>query len=114
MSFVLLFAGTAISASCATETRRVRKKLHQAINSRETEMFDDDDEPKDWEIEEEEPPEKLKRKWDWEERTERKAIPCPKCKKYVPEDSLTCLFCGAKVFRDSGFLGKFLKWLTGK
>lgn len=76
--------------------------------------MNDEDEPKDWEIDEEEPPEKLKRKWDQEERVEHRAIPCPKCAKLVPEDSLACLFCGAQVFRDSGFLGKILRWFTGR
>ena len=74
----------------------------------------DDQDPKDWEVNDETPPEKLRRKWEKEDRAERRAIPCRRCKKLVPEDSLTCLFCGAEVFRDSGFLRKLLKWILGK
>jgi len=72
-----------------------------------------DDEPKDWEIEDEEPPEKLRRKWDDEEAKELKAVSCPKCKQPLPGDAFQCLYCGAQVFHDSGLLGKIWKWLKG-
>lgn len=74
----------------------------------------DDEELKDWEMEDEKPPEKLRHKWDQEDLRGRKAIECSRCKKHVPEDSLTCIFCGAEVFRDSGFLRRLLKWITGR
>ena len=74
-------------------------------------MFDEDEEePKDWEIEEENPPERLQRKWDQEEMEGRRVVTCSRCQKLVPADSLTCIFCGAGVFRDSGLLGKMVKW----
>ena len=37
-------------------------------------MFDDDEGPKDWEIKDEEPPEKLQKKW---EREEAQGVLCP-------------------------------------
>ena len=77
-------------------------------------MFDDD-EPKDWEeLDEEVPPEHLQRKWDNEEPDFHKTTTCPGCKQLVSADVLTCAVCGAQVFRESGFLRKLLKWITGK
>ena len=76
--------------------------------------FDEEDEPKDWEIEEEVPSEKLERKWEKEDAAGRTTVVCPQCKKHVPAEPLNCIFCGAQVFRDSGFLGKLLKWFQGK
>ena len=75
--------------------------------------FDDEEEPKDWEIEEESPPEKLRKKWDKDDLLE-KMVECPACKKRQPQRSLNCLFCGARIFEDSGLLGKILKWIRGK
>ena len=70
-----------------------------------------DDDPKDWEkVEEEKVPENLRRKWIVEDHFHNKPIICPSCRKPVDRDSLTCLFCGAGVNEDSGFLGKLLKW----
>ena len=74
-------------------------------------MSFDDKEPKDWEIEDEEPPEKLQRKWNEEELSSKETVVCPACRKRVPRENLTCIFCGARVFQDSGFLGKILAWL---
>ena len=72
----------------------------------------DDDGPEDWEeIEEENAPENLKRKWIVEEHFQKKPIPCPSCGRPAASDSVTCLFCGAYVCEDTGFLGKLLKWL---
>lgn len=69
-----------------------------------------DDEPKDWEIEDEEPPEKLKKKWE-EETGLRETVTCPSCRKQVLADSLTCIFCGSQVYQDSGLLGRIHKWI---
>ncbi len=70
----------------------------------------DDDGSKDWEaIEKENPPENLKRKWIVDEHFQKKAIACPSCGKPVTSDGMTCLFCGAYVCEDTGFLGKLLK-----
>ncbi len=76
--------------------------------------FEDEDEPKDWEMEEEEPPERLKRKWEEEEQKELKADFCRSCHQALPGDAFQCFYCGTQVFRDSGLLGKILKWLRGK
>jgi hypothetical protein len=60
-------------------------------------MLDDNDEPHDWEIKDEEPPEHLRKKWDREEDSDARAIVCPSCKREIPGGNLTCIFC-------SGFL----------
>ena len=74
-------------------------------------MLDDEDEPKDWEIEEEVPSKSLENKWFKESLSFKETVTCPSCQKELPRETLTCLFCGAKVFYDSGFLGSFLKWM---
>ncbi len=71
----------------------------------------EDDELEDWQFEEENPPDKLQKKWDREEIIPPAPMVCPSCGKQVPGDSLTCLFCDAQVLKDSGFLGKILAWL---
>ncbi len=65
----------------------------------------------EWEMPEEEAPEKLRKKWDSEELEEKPAVTCPACKKRVPADSFRCIYCGERVFKDSGLLGKILKWV---
>ena len=75
-------------------------------------MFDSEEEPKDWEIEEEKPSEKLKRKWAQEDWEGQQPVHCPSCKQSVPTDILTCIFCGAEVYAGkSGFLLKFLSFV---
>ena len=74
----------------------------------------DEDEPKEWEIEDEEPSESLKKKWDEQDQKELKAVHCSECNKPLPGDAFRCLYCGAQVFHDSGLLGKILKWFKGK
>lgn len=73
-------------------------------------MFnDEDDELKDWEMKEEVPSEKLKRKWAHEDWEGVPPIVCPSCKKEISADVLSCVFCGAQVLdRKSGFLTRFL------
>jgi len=71
-----------------------------------------DDEPKDWEIEEEKPSEKLRYKWAQEDWEGQQPVVCWACKQTVPADSLTCLFCGAEVpAGKSGVLIQFLSWI---
>ncbi len=70
-----------------------------------------EEEPKDWEREEENPPENLKRKWVEREYFGRETSQCRACKKFVPSENLTCLFCGSALHFDSGVLGKILRWL---
>ncbi|MFA6599477.1 MAG: hypothetical protein WC352_06545 [Candidatus Omnitrophota bacterium] len=72
-----------------------------------------DEEPKDWEIREEEVPEKLQARWDREEAGGKGSVCCPACGREVPGDTFSCLYCGERVFEDSGLLGKILKWLRG-
>ncbi len=75
-------------------------------------MFEDDKEPKDWEIEEEVPSKQLERKWTQEDWEGQPPVICSVCKKEVRGDSLTCIFCGAEVYQGkSGFLIKFLAWI---
>jgi hypothetical protein len=76
-------------------------------------MFqDDDEEPKDWEVHEEDPPEQLKRKWIVEDMKPQAAIICPACKKPVPYDSLMCLFCGEQITSARSYLFlKFFSWV---
>ena len=75
-------------------------------------MFDDEEEPKDWEIEEENPPEQLKRKWIVENLQPQAPITCPACKESLPYDSLSCLFCGASVQSTGSYLfQKFFGWI---
>ncbi len=70
-----------------------------------------DSEPKDWENLEEIPPEKLQKKWDREESAESPAVTCPECGKRVPATSFQCLYCGFRIFQDSGLLGMIRKVL---
>ena len=74
-------------------------------------MFEDDDEPKEWEIKDEIPPKELEDKWFKESLSFRETVTCPSCAKELLLETLTCLFCGAKVFYDSGLLGKLMKWM---
>lgn len=77
-------------------------------------MPEDEEEPKEWEIEEEKPPERLERKWDEEEKVIQEPVPCPSCRKLNPATNLTCVFCEARFYRPSGFLNRLLKWLSGQ
>lgn len=76
-------------------------------------MVDENDGPKDWEVKDEDPPEELKRKWVEREHFGKRTVECPACKKAVPSESVSCLFCGAGIPHDTGLLGKVLRWLKG-
>jgi hypothetical protein len=69
-------------------------------------VFEEED-PKDWEIKDEEPPGALKRKWEREEGTGPKTVLCPFCEKETPAENLTCVFCAAVILPESCFL----KWI---
>lgn len=60
-------------------------------------------------IPDEEEPERLKRRWDREEGEPSEEIPCPSCGAPIGKASFYCLFCGERVFEDSGFLGALVK-----
>ncbi len=73
-------------------------------------MFDDE-EPKDWEMKDEEPPERLQKKWERDETAASKTVVCSSCKKETPARSLNCIFCGADLSRGSFLESRFLSWL---
>ena len=66
---------------------------------------------------EEEPPEKLRRKWEAEEFEDefagKQTVPCPHCGKLIEKKSFSCIYCGERVFTDSGLLGRIAKWISG-
>lgn len=72
-------------------------------------MFDDD-EPKDWEIQDEEAPQPLKEKWAKDEILGPETVICPSCGQRVSADSLQCLYCGNRVLKKSGLLGSLASW----
>lgn len=63
-------------------------------------------------FDDEEPPEKLQKKWDHEdlesEILEPKMVPCPHCEKLIDSKSFSCIYCLKRVFYKSGVLG----WLA--
>jgi len=71
----------------------------------------DDEGPSDWEIKDEEPPERLQKKWEQEEAIASPRRICPSCKKETPAENLACIFCGALLPRTSGSMGCFLSWI---
>ncbi len=64
----------------------------------------------DWEeLPEEMPPEQLQRKWVERDYFGQKFVLCPDCRKEVPAENLTCIFCGAVLAQeDTGLLGRLL------
>lgn len=74
-------------------------------------MFDADEGPKEWELKEEEPPERLQKKWDRAETLEPRPVICPACKKETPEGNLTCIFCETILARKSCPLNCLFSWL---
>ena len=70
-----------------------------------------DEDPKDWEQNDEVPPEKLQKQWDRDEMDEMPAVEWPSCKKQVPASSFKCVYCGDQIFFDSGLLGKIMRWI---
>jgi len=65
-----------------------------------------------FEIPDEEEPEKLRKKWEAEELEKsvsgKQSIACPHCQKTIQADSFSCLYCGERVFEQSGPIG----WLA--
>lgn len=55
-------------------------------------------------------PERLRKKWDAEEQMEIPPRKCAHCGKYVAGDSFFCLYCGERVFEESGSLGRLLRF----
>jgi hypothetical protein len=73
-------------------------------------MFEEEG-PKDWEIRDEEPPERLQKKWDKEETERPRMAVCPSCKKETSAQNLTCIFCGTEVFKSGGPFRRFFVWI---
>ncbi|MDP3920992.1 MAG: hypothetical protein Q8R76_09355 [Candidatus Omnitrophota bacterium] len=61
--------------------------------------------------EEEEEPESLRKKWEAEESRPLADISCRHCGQPIKENSFSCLYCGERVFDDSGPIGKLAKWI---
>jgi len=72
-------------------------------------MFEDE-EPKDWEIEDEEPPERLREKWAKDEILGPGTLTCRRCGQSVPRKNLLCLYCGSRVSENAGFLSWLLSF----
>lgn len=68
------------------------------------------------EIPDEEVPESLKKKWereDFEREVEEKSFrPCEHCSKLIEPGSFSCIYCGERVFWDSGLLGGIMKTIA--
>ena len=73
-------------------------------------MIEDDEIAQEGDDEEEIPPDKLQNKWFKDELSFKETVCCRSCGKELPRDTLTCLFCGARVFEHSGLLGSLLAW----
>ncbi len=73
---------------------------------------DDDFEP----VPDEQEPESLRRKWDAEEIEDMVCVKqmktCPHCGKPIEAKSFSCLYCGTRVFSDSGPIGKLGHWIS--
>jgi ribosomal protein S27E len=74
-------------------------------------MLGDDEGPKDWEIQDEEPPEQLRKKWEREESEDFKKVVCPSCEKETSSAHSTCIFCGATLVQENCPIGCFLTWV---
>ena len=59
----------------------------------------------------EEEPESLRKKWEDEESRPRRDIECRHCGQPIEENSFSCLYCGERIFDDSGPIGKLAKWI---
>lgn len=73
-------------------------------------MFEEEG-PKDWEIQDEDPPERLQKKWEREEARGPRMAVCPSCKKETSAENLTCIFCGTAIPQESGPVRCFLTWV---
>lgn len=75
-------------------------------------MLDDDFDQDDEEI----APESLQKKWEKEEFQEefsgKDFISCPHCKQPIEKKSFSCLYCGGRIFVNSGLLGRFANAAT--
>ena len=65
---------------------------------------------------EEEQPEKLRKKWeeeDFQDEFEGKQVKrCPHCSKWIEKRSFSCLYCGQRIFQESGPIGRMARWIA--
>lgn len=68
------------------------------------------------EVPDEEIPDHLRKKWEREdlenEVREKTFKPCTHCSKLIEPNSFTCIYCGERVFWDSGLLGGIMKTIA--
>lgn len=74
-------------------------------------MFDADEGPKDWDIKDEDPPERLQKKWEREEAPGSELVVCPSCKKETPVGNLSCIFCGSALSQGSCPVSCLFSWI---
>ncbi|MFH0985348.1 MAG: hypothetical protein V1882_07405 [Candidatus Omnitrophota bacterium] len=63
--------------------------------------MNEDEELPDWEVKDEEPPERLQKKWEQEETGGHRTVLCRACKKETSSGNLTCVFCGSEIFEEN-------------
>ena len=69
-----------------------------------------DDERPDWEIEEEEIPESLRKRWEKEEEIGLRAGVCKSCGYPFTKEDLSCIHCGARTDLSEGVLIRLKRW----
>jgi hypothetical protein len=74
-------------------------------------MMNDDEELPDWEVKDEEPPERLQKKWEQEEARGPRTVVCPSCKKETSAENIACIFCGAEIFEEISLSRCFFAWV---
>jgi hypothetical protein len=64
----------------------------------------------------EEHPESLRKKWEAEDLEDRQGEnamrACRHCGKMIVKKSFSCIYCGNRVFTESGLLGRLAHWLS--
>ncbi len=74
-------------------------------------MLYEDEGPKDWEVKDEEPPERLQKKWEREETKGPRTVVCSSCKQETPVENLTCVFCSTVLSQGICPVRCFLTWV---
>ena len=74
-------------------------------------MMNDDEGARDWEMKDEEPPERLQKKWEREEASDPGTVICPACRKEAPKGNWACIFCGHRLPQECCPLTCLLTWV---
>ncbi|MFC1808606.1 hypothetical protein ACFL3D_00600 [Candidatus Omnitrophota bacterium] len=74
-------------------------------------MFNDEEIP-EWEMEEVDVHENLRKKWEKDQQSEKTMKACPQCGKLIMNDSFNCIYCGSVIYSDSGVIGKLGAFVT--